>query len=165
MKRFSNILIFLVLLMILQNSCREKESFPIIPQIDYVDFVKIQTIGGIDSVGVLRFAFTDGDGDLGYPSTVVEPQYDLFISYFELENGILKNVTTPAGDTIQFNSRLPYLTPEIANKTIKGEIEDTLTINNPLSTNDTVLFRIYLNDRANHQSNTIETPLIPIKKN
>lgn len=165
MKRFSNILLFLtILLLITQNSCKENETFPVIPHIEYLGFMKLQTEAGIDSLGILRFSFTDGDGDLGYPSGSANPQYDLFISYFELNNGVLVPYITPSGDTIQFNARLPYLTPDIANKTIKGEIEDTLSINNPVSDNDTILFRIYITDRAGNQSNTIETPLINIIK-
>lgn len=165
MKRFSNILLFfLFITLFIQISCRESETFPVVPRIEYIDFIKIQTLDGIDSIGVLRFSYTDGDGDLGYPAVKPEPQYDLFISYFEMNNGILEYVTTPSGDTIQFNARLPFLTPDISNKTIKGEIEDTLTINNPLSENDTILFRVYLVDRANNMSNTIETPLIKIVK-
>ncbi len=146
------------------TACIKEEQYPIEPVINFEQFATARGSDGKDSLGVLSISYTDGDGDLGYPAIKPDPQYDLYISYFEMNNGVLENVTTPSGDTIQFNARLPYLTPDIANKTIKGEIEDTLTINNPLSDNDTILFRIYLVDRANNKSNTIETPLIKIIK-
>jgi hypothetical protein len=62
------------------------------------------------------------------------------------------------------NSRIPNITPEGQNKTLEGEIDIALYINNPLSSFDTIKFQAYIFDRALHQSNTIETPEIVVVK-
>jgi len=70
------------------------------------------------------------------------------------------NISDSTYDTIYHNARIPVLTPDGSNKSIKGEIEDTLFIYNYESEFDTIMFEAYIVDRALHKSNTIETPII-----
>ncbi len=156
---------FVVLLVVLA-SCRDEETYPIIPQIQYEDFVLLYNpVTGIIERGVLKISFKDGDGDIGLKQNETDPPYDynLFITYYEIQNGDTVEVylvDPVSGDTANFHARVPVLTPEGNNKSIKGEIEDTLFVYNPNSDFDTIMYSIYLKDRALHKSNVIQTPLI-----
>jgi hypothetical protein len=131
---------------------------------------------GIDQRGVLRFSFADGDGNIGLLATDTLPPYDynLFVTYFERQNGVFKEIflvtpnyindSTIVYDTATFNGRIPILMPAGKNKAISGEIEDTLFVNNPLSAFDTIMFEVYIQDRKLNKSNTIQTPPIVVKK-
>ena len=154
-------------------SCSKKEDFPDIPQIKYESFTKIRNSQDIDEKGILEFSFTDGDGDIGLHSWDTLPPYDnnLFISYFEKQNGEFKEVIltyfnkeTQEYDTISFDARIPIINRSGESKPYKGKIEIELFINNYFSTYDTIRFDAYIMDRALHKSNIISTPDIIIKK-
>lgn len=165
------LLIFLVAL-----GCKKYEEYPPEPRIEFMDFLLLRDAQGIDQRGVLRFSFTDGDGNIGlYDSDSLPPfDYNLFIRYFEQQNGSFKEVflissryindTTLVYDTATFNGRIPLLTPAGKNKSISGEIEDTLFVNNPLSPYDTIMFEVFIRDRDLNESNVIQTPPIVVKK-
>ncbi len=163
--------IFFFLLTILAFfSCKKNDEFSDIPEIKFESFIKIynQNLDLYDR-GVLKFSFTDGDGDIGLSQNDTLPPYDynLFITYFEIRNKDTVEVPLtfydPIGnktDTLTMNARIPVLNPNENGKAIKGEIEDTLFIYNFSSDFDTILFEIYIKDKALHQSNRIKTPLI-----
>jgi hypothetical protein len=151
----------------------KKEEFPVEPFITFNGFVKINDGSGIDNRGVLQIGYTDGDGDIGLTQNDTLPPYDynLFMKYFEKQNGVFKEVYityfndyTQKLDTLVMNARIPVLTPAGRNKSIKGIIQDTIFINNYDSPYDTVRFEVYIKDRALHESNTVTTPEIVIKK-
>lgn len=158
------------------SSCKKYEDYPPEPTIEFMDFTLLRDEQGIDQRGVLRFSFADGDGNIGLLDTDTLPPYDynLFVSYFEKQNGVFKEIflitpnyindTTIVYDTATFNGRIPILMPAGKNKAISGEIEDTLFVNNPLSTFDTIMFEVYIQDRKLNKSNTIQTPPIVVKK-
>jgi hypothetical protein len=158
------------------SSCKKYEDYPPEPTIEFMDFTLLRDEQGIDQRGVLRFSFADGDGNIGLLDTDTLPPYDynLFVSYFERQNGVFKEIflitpnyindTTIVYDTATFNGRIPILMPAGKNKAISGEIEDTLFVNNPLSTFDTIMFEVYIQDRKLNKSNTIQTPPIVVKK-
>lgn len=157
-------------------SCKKYEDYPPEPGIEFMDFTLLRDDQGIDQRGVLRFSFSDGDGNIGLYDYDTLPPYDynLFVKYFELQNGEFKEIflitptyiddSTIVYDTATFNGRIPILTPAGKNKAISGEIEDTLFVNNPVSTFDTIMFEVYIQDRALNKSNVIQTPPIVIKK-
>ena len=160
--------LIIIIFIILFISCTKKEEFPIEPEIEYISFLKIYNPHQeIFDRGVLKISFQDGDGDIGLYDDETEAPYDynFIISYFELQNGVPVEVIpswyNPATDSIEyltFNARIPILTPAGANKSIKGDIEDTLFIYNYASTFDTIMFKAYIMDRALHESNEISTP-------
>ncbi len=170
----SGILILLALLFM--TSCKRYEDYPPEPSIEYLDMTLLRDEQGIDQRGVLRFSFSDGDGNIGlYDSDTLPPyDYNLFVRYFEKQNGTFREIflitenyindSTIEYDTASFNGRIPILTPAGKNKAISGEIEDTLFVNNPLSAFDTIMFEVYIQDRDLNKSNTIQTPPIVIKK-
>ena len=165
-KRSITYILVITILMTISWSCRRDEEYPIIPEITYDDFILLlNTQTGIIERGVLKFSFKDGDGDIGLYQSDTAPPYDfnLFIDYYEIQNRDTVQIyliDPTSGDTSTFNARIPILTPRGSDKSIKGEIEDTLFIYDPTSAFDTIMFKVYLVDRALHKSNVIQTPLI-----
>lgn len=159
--------------LLLFSTCSKFEEYPIEPQIKYVGFdtLKNQQTGIIDQ-GVLAISYTDGDGDIGLDAGDTLPPfnydgeyyYNMIIDYYEKQNGEWKlvlltstNNETGETDTSTFNTRIPNLTPSNGNQSIKGTIQDTIYIYNPLSDFDTIKFSVYIIDRALHKSNKVET--------
>ncbi|MFU8842674.1 MAG: hypothetical protein ACNA7V_02585 [Bacteroidales bacterium] len=150
-------------------ACKKQETYPVIPEIAFEEFVLLYNPAtGIIERGVLKISFKDGDGDIGLKPNETEPPYDynLFLKYFEIQLGDTNHVVIIdpiSGDTANFNARIPVLTPDGSAKAIKGTIEDTIFVYNPLSAFDTIMFEVYLVDRALNKSNVIKTPLIKRK--
>lgn len=161
---------FLLLLIVIFFSCKKDDEFSDIPEIKFEAFTKVYNpASGLYDRGVLKFSFTDGDGDIGLSQNDTLPPYDynLFITYYEIRNK--DTVEVPLTyydpvenkiDTLTMNARIPVLNPNENGKAIKGEIEDTLFIYNYNSSYDTILFEVYIKDKALNQSNRIKTPLI-----
>lgn len=177
MKQFAKICLILFLsLVLLYSSCRKFDDFPLEPQIKYESFLlEYNTETGITERGVLAVSYTDGDGDLGLASRDTFPPhnygskyyYNLIIDYYELQYNewvkvplVTWNADNQEYDTLTFNGRIPILTPPGGNQAIKGVIEDTLFLYNPLSDFDTIKFSVYIIDRALNESNQVETPPI-----
>ena len=177
MRLSSKIQLFLILLVIAGlGSCKKVEKFPTTPWIEYQSFTSIYNPAlELYDRGVLQFYFEDGDGDIGLNSGDTFPPfnasseyyYNLIITYFEMQNGELKEVPitwynpqTEQYDTLTQSARIPNLTPQGINKAISGEIQDTLFIYNFNSVYDTIRFDAYIIDRALNESNIISTPLI-----
>ena len=160
-------MLLLLFTVFLFNSCTKKSNYPNTPEIQYVDFTKIQNGTGIDNKGILKISFTDGNGDIGLAQSDTLPPfnlgsqwyYDFFIGYYELQKGVLKKVDLPNTN----NSRIPPVTAG-SGKPVKGTIEVELYINNPFSNYDTIAFEVSIADRALNMSNTIMTPYFVIKK-
>ncbi len=171
MKIISNILLIIFFAgVFFQTSCKKPETYPIIPHIDFVSFTKIANNENIDDKGILKISFTDGDGDIGLSADDTFPPYnpgsifyyDLFIKYYRKHNGVFLADSLPMTN----NSRIPVVTPDGQNKSIKGDIEVQLFINNPVppTAYDTICFDVCIADRALHLSDTIRTPEIIVKK-
>jgi len=157
-------------------SCKRMEEFPPEPVISYLDFVRI--FNETDSIydrGILKFEFTDGDGDLGLAKGDTFPPfnpgskyyYNLIIDYFEVRNGVetpvaltFYNSETEQFDTVYLSARIPLLTPKGSNKALSGEINDTIFIYNYYSDYDTLFIKFKIVDRALHESNLESTPYI-----
>lgn len=156
-------ILVLALIFLLMSSCQEKIEYPIEPHIEFQDFVFLMNEDSVVENGLLSISFTDGDGDLGEvitdDTTEPPPPLNLFIDYFELQDGEWKQLVDPeTGDTLVLHGTLPYLTPGGKNKNISGTIEDTLFIN-IFNDYDTFRYEVYIEDRALHRSNTIVTPV------
>jgi hypothetical protein len=149
-------------------ACSKDIDYPIEPVIEFKDFKKIANDFQVDDKGILTIGFTDGDGDIGLetwdtlpPYNFASPYYyNIYIDYYEKKNGVFELVELPLTN----NARIPYVSADLLEKGIRGDIEIELYINNVLSPYDTVKFSVFIYDRALHQSNTIETPEIVIDK-
>ena len=144
------------------TGCNKDDNYSNIPSIAFQSYQLILDSDSIPQKGVIVFTFTDGDGDIGLDKNETNPPYDynLFVQYLELHNGVWKPYINSSGDTVNFNSRIPVITPAGDNKSISGIIYDTVTLNT-YDICDTVKYIIYIKDRALNVSNPIETP--PIK--
>ena len=159
--------LIVIAIVLVLYSCKKKEQYPIEPHIEFLDFTQITKANGIDSAGIFKFSFTDGDGDIGLnPEDTLAPYnaagqyyYNFFIKYYELQNGVLKEVPLAWPN----NSRIPNITPDGKNKSINGEIEMAIRTFSS-SSFDTIMFDAKIVDRALHESNTIQTNYIVLKK-
>jgi len=157
----SSVLTYMLMIFLIAGaiiSCQKEEEYPIVPEIEFDKFVKLwnpQLM--IFDRGVLAITFKDGDGDIGLRGGDTAAPYDfnMFIRYYELRNG--DSIRVIIEDSNEFNARIPILTPQGTNKSISGTIEDTLFMYNYQSTFDTIMFDVYIMDRALHKSNLVNT--------
>ena len=160
-------LIFLFLAALGITSCLKKEEYPIEPVIKWESYSVLEDAKGYDSLSFLKISYSDGDGDIGlYDSDTVAPyKYNFFVKMYQKINGNLQQIIFP--DTnINFNGRIPILTPTGRNKNIKGDIELMIEIYfaRPVLLSDTIAFDLYLMDRALHKSNVVLSPLFLVRK-
>lgn len=151
-------------------------DYPPTPALSFQSFKKITYFeSGVkkDSL-IFDIAFTDGDGDVGLNNGDTLPPfnqgskyyYNLIVKYYERINGNLtqltKNYPLSDGDTIQYNGRIPVLTPQSKNKGIKGNIIYGIDLGTGTIRGDAVKFEFILYDRALRKSNVAESPIIII---
>ncbi|MEI6884795.1 MAG: hypothetical protein WCO02_09920 [Bacteroidota bacterium] len=149
------------------SSCMKKDNYPDIPYITYAGYYNVFDSTNIAKSGVLTITFQDGDGDIGLNSWDVYPPYDstsiyfynYYIDVYSKRNGVFVK------DTLQtpLRYRIPNLTPDDPNKSIKGIIENILPLN-PHPIYDTIRFTCYIYDRALHQSNIVTTPEFVVRR-
>ncbi|MCX6232841.1 MAG: hypothetical protein NTZ33_15020 [Bacteroidetes bacterium] len=166
----SKLIFFVVVLVILSFfSCKKEQDYPIIPTIEYKEFLYDNS----QQQGFFIFKFTDGDGDIGLKQNDTYPPYDtssyyynnFFIHVYERINGVYKpfvlfNPTTQQNDTIVFKYRIPYITPVSINGSLKGELQTQIDVGLmlPYLHSDTIQFEAFIFDRQLHKSNIIRTP-------
>ena len=157
-------------------SCKRIDEYPPEPTINFLAFEKLyNATEKVYDRGVLKFEFTDGDGDLGLRDSDTFPPfnpgspyyYNLIIDFFEVQKGVetpvyltFYNASTEEFDTVYLSARIPMLTPAGSNKAISGEVHDTLFIYNYGSEYDTLFLEFRIVDRALHESNIERTPYI-----
>lgn len=147
--------IVLVFITLIIFSCKEKEEYPVVPEITYKSY---QAYAFIDTVldnktvkGELVFSFVDGDGDIGsyYDGEVVETadsgEYDLYIQKYTLQNNVFNAVEEP------LKYYLPYFEPEEKNSFLKGDV--TVTFNYFNLKADTFYYEFFIYDRKKNKSN------------
>lgn len=157
-------------------SCKRTEEYPPEPVISFLEFERLLNPEfNIYDRGILKFEFTDGDGDIGLEKKDTFPPfnpgsqyyYNLIIDYYEVRNGVetyvplvFFNASTQTFDTVYLSARIPLLTPLGTNKALSGEIHDTLFIYNYNSEFDTLFLKFYIIDRALNKSNMERTGYI-----
>jgi hypothetical protein len=160
--------IVLISYIVLLSCCKKEVSYPLEPVIKFKDCVIIKSIMGKDSALKLTISYTDGDGDLGLGQNDINPPFNsgtyyfnMYVNYYELNNGKWSEVTldTFSTDTVRIKYRFPNLTPNSDNKAIKGEIENTfgLPTRNSLTS---IKLKFYIYDRMLHKSNIDSTGIL-----
>ena len=160
--------ILLLVFISLTFSCRKHNQYPIEPVIEYLSFDKIHSGTGSDSKAFLTISFTDGDGDIGLETDDTLPPfnydseyyYNYYINYFEKKNDTFRKIDLP----FTFNTRIPMIEEDLAERGIKGEIRVEVYFNNINSSADSIRFECQIIDREHHKSNIITTPSIFVKK-
>jgi hypothetical protein len=157
--------IVLVLAGILYTACVRAPDYPIAPVIKYLSTSKPSMKQGdhMEDSLTIRFSYTDGDGDLGYPGN--DPTPSIFIRD-DRDSFALPSL------------QLPYVEPQGAGNGINGEIAiivhtvccieklpggQAVACNDVLKQTDTVRYLIQIRDRAGHMSNEIKTDPIVLK--
>ena len=140
------------------TSCLNGDEYPLEPDIKYVSAVfkdTLDQLGNVAYLGTITFEFTDGDGDIG--TETGDTTNNMFVDEIELANGIRQ---TP----VPHEYKIPYITPGGSNQSLKGEIDVEVEIFKSFNppTYDTVIYEIYIVDRANNKSNIITTPIIAL---
>lgn len=170
MKLYTKIsLILLIPLFTGITGCIKEEQYALEPVIEYSGFATLRDVNGKDSLGAISISYTDGDGNIGLDSLHTdEPyKYNYFIKFNQLIDGKLVEVSPPPpNDSLNFNARIPVLTPNGRNKNITGDIKMTIELYfaRQFLQSDTIAFEIYIKDFALNKSNVVESPLIVIKR-
>lgn len=142
------------------SSCLKQQNFPNRPNLEFIGI--LAATQPADSLGAIRFSFTDGDGDLGLDvgDTLNEfgPNqpyyYNLFVRYFDKRNGVFVEYIPPEP---LFNARFKRLSSEGGSGALEGEMDYGFA-GRPGSPFDTIRYEIYIVDRSLQHSDTIVTP-------
>ncbi len=158
MKYFSKIaLIILLAFLWSSSSCKKKDKYPPEPEITFKSFEKF----GADSAHLV-ISFTDGDGDIGLTqSDTAEPfLFNFYTSYFQKKNGVFSEKVLP----IPLNFRIPILNTGKKSKSLEGDISITFLkpYYFPSSSIDTIKYQLFIKDRAQNESNRVETTEIVV---
>jgi hypothetical protein len=143
--------------------CGEIVTYPDTPVIDYKEIILYKTtdaLGNSIFLGKMEVRFTDGDGDVGLSqpdSTVIADslKYNFFTTLYSMNNGVFEKISGPVGEQ---NFRIPYISREGQNKTLKGSI--FIEFEYKLIEYDTIFYTFYMTDRAFHRSNTDTSDVI-----
>jgi len=154
-----NVKLVIIILLLLSFSCKKEDPTPVPPEITFLD----GWFSSDQSFVTARFEFYDGDGDLGLKQfeNLGNQEFNLFVDYYEKQNGIwaLKspiitfNVSENKFDTTELHLRIPFIENE-AKKPLEGETEVKLLFD---FNADTFRYELFIVDRALHKSNTIVT--------
>ncbi|MCX6290401.1 MAG: hypothetical protein NT126_01400 [Bacteroidetes bacterium] len=149
------IIVFVVIVLV--SACKKAEQYSDIPSITFKSLTTAKDMTGYDVSGKITISFTDGDGDLGYYSSGNGLPFDDTLSQYYY-NFIIKSSHLKNGnwikDTLNLSGRMPYLTPDGTNKTLRGDIAMDLFLP-PHKIRDTMRYDVFIYDRALHQSNTV----------
>lgn len=143
------ILIAVAFVCLLAPACKKDSSISGIPAITFDSIGPNPATRYQDTIRIV-ISYKDGDGDLGQDSTDAK---NLFVT--DSRNNV----------TSQF--RIPQLAPTGTNIAIEGNLALVLPPQFFINDNDsteTVTYALYVIDRAGHQSNTVTTTPIVIKK-
>lgn len=141
-------------------SCLKREEFPNRPDLEFIGI--IAAVQPADSLGVIRFSFTDGDGDLGLDAGDTlnefasgEPyHFNLIARYFDKRDGEYVEWIPP---TPLLNARFKRLSSEGGSGALEGEMDYGFAAR-PGAPFDTIRYEIYIVDRSLQHSDTIVTP-------
>ena len=140
-----------LLALLLLASCNDAPVFPIEPSIEFVSISpEVGTQLTADEI-VLTFSYQDGDGDLGYEG---DATHNLFVEDMR---------AAFAGNSGRISAySFESLTPDTRKPSIQGNI--TITMLTPLyeSSEEPLVYEVYILDRAGHKSNVIRTDPITI---
>jgi hypothetical protein len=152
-------ILYLLVVLCVVTACKKKTTdISTTPTLTFVSFTQ-----GKDSA-IVKFNFTDGDGDIGFdakdttsPYTKKEGHfYNFFVTYYEKHNGVFKAI--PLNPPL--NVRLPRIVVESKDKTIQGDLYVALPspyYSPLLNIGDTIKFDYYLEDRALKKSAVVSS--------
>lgn len=124
------------------------------PEIEFKEFEQYT-----DSAKLV-ISFIDCDGDIGLTQsdTSGDYKYNLYLEYFELQNGVWTHL-----EPIEpFYYRIPMLKKDSKEEVLQGDIEVMITpyYYNRFSNFDTLRYEVKLVDRSLNESNVVMTRTI-----
>ena len=145
----TNIVFLVAVCALFSFSCKEPIEYPLEPVIAFKSIATTQDAFGFDSKVYVTITFTDGDGDIGYypresgrNASVFDDPASPYYNNFIVKTWIMRSGNW-IEDTTNVSARLPYMTPEGANKALKGEIQRELTLP-PQLVQDTLKYEIFI---------------------
>jgi len=155
-----------ILLAAIFTACLKSEEFPPEPYLEYLSFTNDP------ENAVMRFNFTDGDGNVGLDNRDTMPPFhptadpvnlyhwNFWLNYYERVNGEWVQYDL---DPNAVYSRIPRLDPDGQNKALEGEVVVDMTGWFPLNpAADTVRYGAILVDRDLNKSNEAFSEMIII---
>ncbi len=142
-------------------ACNKVESYDNNPFILESSYELEKNASGFDTGLVLKFTYTDGDGNVGLRDADTVPPYDknVMIDYYEKQNGVFTKILIPGtSDTLNFNSRIKEF--GVGNPT-KAEVSVKINIGVVIA--DTVRFDFYILDKDLNRSNKKSTGPIGLR--
>ena len=129
------------------SSCINPPQYDVVPHIELISVSPLSLHQQTDSL-IIKFSFTDGDGDLGLQTS--ETGHDVCLYDTRLANNFC------------YEYRIPYIEPRGTVKAISGNVSIVVPSITclPGKINDTLQYNIEITDRAEHVSNIITTPKI-----
>lgn len=150
MNWLSKIAVLAGLTSIILVGCRPNQCNEDIPVIEFSEFQQFD-----DNSATLIITFKDCDGDIGLnQADSVDPYiYNLFMEYYEKQNGEWVHLTP----LVPYYYRIPVLY-DGTDDAVEGDIEVKMaSYYNPHSDFDTIKYEIHIIDRALNESNIVET--------
>lgn len=128
-----------------------KKDKPVVSEVPSIDSVWVSptTFTEYKDKLTITIKYKDGNGDLGENDPAVS---NLFV--------------TDSRNNLTYKFRIKQLAPDNANIIIQGKL-DIIMDNVPIlngSTQETVIYSVYLKDRAGNTSNTITTSAVTVKQ-
>ena len=158
----------LLIIFISIMACGKIEKLPPEPSIKFKSFEVFDStdiLGNIDKGGKLNFYFEDGDGDLGMApdNNSSADSTNLFFTLFRKTHGVFSPVAN--NDPLKPSSyRIPYMDRQGQNKILRGNISITF-LYLFYAPSDTIRYKFFVKDRAEHSSDTASTCDIVLTKN
>jgi hypothetical protein len=150
------------------NACYKEPDFALTPEISFnkiEKFIRLDQFSGAkkDSI-VLTVNFKDGDGDLGYNSDEIGKKVSQTdFNYIVKPSRRIKGKLTEFTPLESFSGFYPKLKTDDKIGPIEGKLSYRISIETafwPVK-RDTVVFEIFIKDRAGNKSNSITTePLV-----
>ncbi len=167
--RWAKTFSIICLLGMLFSACSHKSNYSNIPAITYNSFTCFCDAAKptqSDSA-YLRVNFTDGDGDIGYPTSDASAPNDFFVIPTIDSSGIFTPLIV--NDTIlTFKYHIPYITPSGTDKSLNGIIQINLEnlvqqisgLTIPNHNTHIFQFQVWIMDRAGNKSNILTSPTV-----
>ncbi len=136
-------------------ACNKIEQYDERPIITLSSYELLKNESGFDTSLLLKFTFTDGDGNVGLSDRDDNPPFDnnVIVDYFEKQDGLFTKILIPGStDTLNFNSRIKSFGNGTSTKA-----EVSININIAVVIADTVRFDYFILDKDLNKSNTVTT--------
>ncbi|MEO8762380.1 MAG: hypothetical protein ABI388_12405 [Bacteroidia bacterium] len=157
---------FLIIVTLFTFSCKKAATpVPTPPVISYASF----TTSSADNARLI-LNFHDVDGDIGYQlADQTNTNIDFYMRYYNEDPAIPGKFNTfyyafpngtPLGDSAIYTYHIPYVTDNIKDKILDGQIIIDLAGYKPgdLDSLNNFRYEFWIFDRAGHKSNVVTTP-------